>query len=288
MRHRPLVIPLLNRQLGAVVALVVVTACSGEPGAGPSHVGGVVIYRQDVSLPQDARLVIILADVTEPVPRTLVEDTTDELGSVPIPFELNYDTAAIDPNRLYAVAARIVRGTELLFMSVKSKQVITQGNPTRIQLEVVPSGAMGPLPPRAAEIAARLFDYERVDGTWQEGDAGSMISAYFENGVLLYLEERMTIGEYGSAANAYFFDEDALFYMETLKRLVERSRSSPDEREEIAFRLLFGPDGTLLESLKWVDGETAELNDQELRSTLRHAAVVREAALRLAAGGPEG
>jgi putative lipoprotein len=55
---------------------------------------------------------------------------------VPIPFELSYDAARIDPRFAYQIEARINHGDELLFISTESFPVITRGNPATIAVRV--------------------------------------------------------------------------------------------------------------------------------------------------------
>lgn len=239
--------------------------------------------RAGVAFPADARLVVSLADVTEDPPVVITEDSVTDLTARPIPFELRYDPARIDSARAYAVAARIVTGGEIIFASVTSQEVLTGGRGARVELPVEPATILGPLPPRAADIVVRLPTFERVDGSWQDGDAVSAISAYFQDGALRYLEERTTIGSAGSAANAYFFEQGALFYHETIKRLGAVRGTPAESRDEVAFRVLFAPDGTLDASAKWINGDPASFEDGEIGAALRHAAVLRDAALRLAA-----
>ena len=241
-----------------------------------------VTYRHEIALPPTARLVVALADVTPAEAVILAEDTVVQLGAGPIAFELSYDSSGIDTSHVYAIAAHIIVSGDVLLASPISHEVITHDNPLRVEIPVEPASNMGPLPAQAADIAARLSTLHRIEGSWQEGDAASTISAYFEAGALRYLEERMTIGQYGSAVNAYYFEEGALFYHETIK-LVRSADQSPDTGDEIAFRVLFGPDGVPAASSKWINGEPVELDDAELQTALRHAAVIRDAALRLAA-----
>lgn len=260
-----------------------VVSCGGErSGIDTSTVGGVVTYRHEIAFPPAARLIVALADVTPSEAVILVEDTLADLGASPIAFDLPYDSSTIDTSHVYAIAARIVVGVDVLFASPASHEVITYGNPLRVEIPIEPASAMGPLPPRAGDIAARLSTLRRIDGSWQDGDAASAISAYFEDGALRYVEERLTIGQYGSAANAYYFEEGALFYHETIKR-IRSAGQPPDAGDEVAFRVLFGPDGGRAASSKWINGEPVELDDAELQTALRHAVVIREAALRLAA-----
>jgi uncharacterized lipoprotein YbaY len=48
----------------------------------------------------------------------------------PIPFEMPYDPAAIDPNKDYVVGARILLGEQVLFASQVGVPVLTKGAPT--------------------------------------------------------------------------------------------------------------------------------------------------------------
>ena len=57
-------------------------------------------------------------------------------GQVPIAFELPYTTEEIDPEALYTVSAAIVDGTRL-WASDDGTRVITYGNPTEVDLELV-------------------------------------------------------------------------------------------------------------------------------------------------------
>ncbi|HEX9728449.1 MAG TPA: YbaY family lipoprotein [Gemmatimonadales bacterium] len=269
-----------------VAALILsLGACAPAERVEVYQVGGVVTVRSNIALPPAAVMYVTLADITrsDVPPTILTEDTVTVRGAPPIAFELPVARALIDTMRLYAVAARIMDGADVLFASVTSKQVLTQGNASRIELEVEPATLMGPLPRRAADVVAALGRFERIDGSWQEGEAASRISAYFDNGNLRYLEEHMVLGEdEASAANAYYFQQGALFYHESLQLVPAPTPQDPTAQREIAIRMLFGPDGSLVESTKWVDGVPAPLDDAELRLALRHAATLRNAAIRLA------
>ena len=67
----------------------------------------------------------------------LGEQAIDTVGSqVPIPFEITYDPAAIDQRLTYAVRARITVDGQLMFTSTTTTRVITQGNPTNVEIVV--------------------------------------------------------------------------------------------------------------------------------------------------------
>ena len=99
-------------------------------------------YRERIPLPPSAVLHLQLADVSlQDVPSIPLEDLSiANPGQVPIPFEIPYDPADIDPRHTYAVSARITDGDQLLFINAIAYLVITQGNPNHVNmvLEMVP------------------------------------------------------------------------------------------------------------------------------------------------------
>ena len=271
-------------RLPLVPALLLVACGGGERGNSGPEVSGVVTYDDAFQLPPDPQLAVALLDVSTDDPASVVRAETTVVKGDDLAFALPYDPASIDPNHAYAVAARVLDASgQVLFVSAGDNRVITGGAPSRVEIRVLPAGVTGPLPPRAAQVAARIPTLERVDGQWQEADAASTISAYFDGPQLRYLEERMTIGAYGSAASAYYFDQGALFFLETIKHVAAGAPGPNDVQEEIALRVLFAPDGTREEAMRWVDGAVADLDEGEVVSALRHAEGLREAALQLAA-----
>ena len=71
---------------------------------------GTVTYLQRIALPPDAVIDVQLQDVSlQDAPATVIasERYVAEGRQVPLPFELTYDPAAIDPKNTYTVAARI-------------------------------------------------------------------------------------------------------------------------------------------------------------------------------------
>ncbi len=75
------------------------------------------------------------------------------------------------------------------------------------------SGA-APLPAaeRAERIRASAAQWPKVEGRWTRGDADSRYVAHFEAGELRYLEENLSMGDYGTRLNRYFYEGGALFY----------------------------------------------------------------------------
>ena len=78
-----------------------------------------------------------LSDVSrQAVTAPVIAETTvlPEGHQVPIPFELRYDPGKIDPNRTYALRATIRSAGRIMFTTTTAYRVITQGNPTQVNL----------------------------------------------------------------------------------------------------------------------------------------------------------
>lgn len=121
----------ISRFVGATVPAPVPTAT----------VSGTVTYLQRIALPPNAVVEVKLVDVSrQDVAATVLgEQVITDPGQVPVPFEIAYDPAAIDPRFTYAVQARITADEQLLFISDTVIPVITHGAPTsNVEIVVVP------------------------------------------------------------------------------------------------------------------------------------------------------
>ncbi len=115
---------------------------------------GVVTYRERVALPPGSVVRVTLQDVSRAdAPADLIDSQTITTSgeNVPIPFELSYDPAHIDPRNRYVVRAEIRDGAGgLLWTSDTAYPVITEGapgDPVEIVVKRVmdPTGGMPPL-----------------------------------------------------------------------------------------------------------------------------------------------
>jgi putative lipoprotein len=117
-------------------------ACAGNapPPAKTGVVAGTVAYRERMALPPDAVVQVQLSDVSlQDVPAQVVAETTLSPAGrqVPLPFELRYDPAKIEPRRRYAVRATIRSEGRLLFTTDTQVPVFTEGHPGKVDLMLV-------------------------------------------------------------------------------------------------------------------------------------------------------
>ncbi len=106
-----------------------------------ASVTGNVVYRQRIALPPSATVEVKLLDVSraDAPAITIAEQTIITNGKqVPIPFTLPYNPAQINPRSTYAVQARILIDGQLRWISTSRYAVITQGNPTNLEVLVQP------------------------------------------------------------------------------------------------------------------------------------------------------
>ena len=140
--------------LGVIILLTMVAAgCASyqrntaatESQQGVARVAGTVTYRVRMILPVDALVRVDLVDISrQGAPALIIGLQEIETGGrqVPIPFEIVYRPANIDPTHTYAVQARILQGGRLLFTNTTTYKVITNGvvNNIEVVVEQMPGG----------------------------------------------------------------------------------------------------------------------------------------------------
>jgi uncharacterized lipoprotein YbaY len=129
---------------------------------------GTVTYLERIALQPDALITVELQDVSAGT--TNVIATTEfsaQDRQVPIPFELAYDPATIDPAGTYLLGARIAEGGQTSFASQTGVPVLTNGAPTaNVEIVLNPVAASTgavirgtvttPRPPESLDPAAVL------------------------------------------------------------------------------------------------------------------------------------
>ena len=128
------------RYFASALALIAIGACAHHGGSSSGEsaaLTGTVAYRERVALPPDAVAEVTLIDATiQDVAAPVVAKATfpSEGKQVPLPFSLRYDAGKLDKTHLYTVRATIKSGGQMLFTTDQVRGVITQGNPTHVDL----------------------------------------------------------------------------------------------------------------------------------------------------------
>jgi uncharacterized lipoprotein YbaY len=103
-----------------------------------AEVTGTILYLMRIALPPDAIAEVVLIDPAYPLAEPIATQTIALAGQqVPVAFSLAYNPAQIQPDKPYAIEATLTSEIGLL----KTKQpvpVITQGNPSQVELMVFP------------------------------------------------------------------------------------------------------------------------------------------------------
>lgn len=106
------------------------------PGPGPM-ITGTLTYMARMALPPDAAIDVRLEDVSRAdAPAKLVAENIFALGQnqVPVPFQLPYNPAEIQPSHRYSVRANITVDGNLLFTTTQLYPVLTNGASTDVVL----------------------------------------------------------------------------------------------------------------------------------------------------------
>ncbi len=160
---------LLSVALMLAMALVLAACSDGQTGGGetagvPSGgnvVSGNVLYLDRSALDPNAVIVVDLLQPSTGNPDVVIasQSINAEGRQVPIPFEIPFDPAQIDPTQTYLVVARIVANGAPVFVSQAGVPVITNGAPTQ-GIEVL----VGPLMNGVAggTLTGNVFYLERI------------------------------------------------------------------------------------------------------------------------------
>jgi putative lipoprotein len=96
-----------------------------------------------MALPANSVFEAILEDVSKADAKAHVLGRTriEPPGNPPIAFEIHYDPARIVPNHRYAVRARILEGTKVLFASDRQYPVLSNGQDSHVEILLRHAGA---------------------------------------------------------------------------------------------------------------------------------------------------
>ncbi|TVR97850.1 MAG: hypothetical protein EA406_09040, partial [Rhodospirillales bacterium] len=133
-------------------------------------------------------------------------------------------------------------------------------------------GALPPTPEaRLAVLKQDLGALRRVDGTMTMGDADIRYSAYFDARALRYVNERIAMGDYGSAVAEYYLENGQLRYHRQEARLTAMEPgAAPGTVRQVEFELWFDAEGNLAGWERTVDGRLTRVPETEIQGALRH------------------
>ena len=136
---------------------------------------------------------------------------------------------------------------------------------------VSPAAAADPQATAAAALAESILRFVQVDG-WFEEDSTRFV-AFFDDGELRQLIERIDGPTESATVSQYYFDGTRLFYFDQHRRNVS------DEGPHAAnTRLSFDANGTLLRAERSIDGAPALVTDDEVLAVRLRVEVLRIAA----------
>jgi putative lipoprotein len=121
--------------------------CACQPfGPDSETVAGVLTYRERIALPSEAVAVISVVDLSGADAEDNLLGRTEIIGpgNPPIPFEVRYRPAAVNPERQYGVRAQIAVRRELWLTTDRPYPVLTHGAPTHVEVMLV-RPSQGPL-----------------------------------------------------------------------------------------------------------------------------------------------
>ena len=158
--------------LAGLLALVACQADSGSPNAtttvasgksANASVSGTVTYRERLALTPGARLEVELRDTSlqDAAAPLVAEQVIENPGQVPIKFKVEYNKDDINSPNTYSVQASIIESDgRLAFINDTAYDVITRGNPGKVDMLLVmvepppPDPASGEQPVDPAEWVA--------------------------------------------------------------------------------------------------------------------------------------
>jgi len=104
-------------------------------GSGEAAVSGNVVSKESVTLPDGAKIQVQIQDVSlaDAAAKIVGEQMIDGGGkSLPIPYEVAYDSSAIEDRNLYSMSVRIEDADgNLIYISDTNTPVITNNSPTQ-------------------------------------------------------------------------------------------------------------------------------------------------------------
>jgi putative lipoprotein len=130
----------MPRTATLVAGPVAIVLCACQPfGPDSETVAGVLTYRERIALPPEAVAVISVVDISGTDAEDSLLGRTEIVGpgNPPIPFEVRYRPAAVNPERQYGVRAQIAVDKQLWLTTDRPYPVLTLGAPRDAEIMLV-------------------------------------------------------------------------------------------------------------------------------------------------------
>lgn len=127
---------MMERYVRALLTLTAATTILFAVEPAFAQVKGTASYRERMALPPDAVFEATLEDLSKADARAEVigRARIERPGNPPIAFEIPYDASKISPRGRYAVRARILVGSQLLFITDQYYPVLSDGKGSEVTL----------------------------------------------------------------------------------------------------------------------------------------------------------
>ncbi|MGA7461949.1 MAG: YbaY family lipoprotein [Candidatus Korobacteraceae bacterium] len=155
---------------------------SAQSTAAQPSVSGTVVYRERMALPPDAAIEVKLQDISGPkgTANTIAETVFGSGGKqVPIPFQISYNPADINPAHKYQVQANIRVNGKLMFTGVIPYLVITNGEPSQVAL-LLERAPEKPAQPAGRKLTGTNWKLVQVNGQPAVAAEGSEAHIFLE------------------------------------------------------------------------------------------------------------
>lgn len=166
-------------------------------------------------LPAGLTLNLRLLDVSDPsiAPPVVAQRSEPGPTSVPATYALPYDPASIDEAKRYAVEATLTAEDFVMYATPMPVPVLTQGAPTRIDLELARGGPAASADIAPADIMAGEFErlessiggMTRLTGERIENDVTVGWDAFADDSGVRFAREVVDYGKAGTASFRYAF-----------------------------------------------------------------------------------
>ena len=169
-----------------LICLLLITGCARHTEDAQQSITGEVSYSTPVRFSENARLELILTDVSVEGPALQVARTDiDHLTELPCRFSMAYPSQKINPAHRYTIEARVYSGQHLSYATDTPHEVLTQGKPHELNLQVSAADNIN-----SSSASASVTNDETIfQGEMRTASDVTLYRIGLKNELLVWLEE---------------------------------------------------------------------------------------------------